>query len=194
MTATVQPMTLEEYLAYDDGTDNRYTLVNGELVAMPAESDLNQVIALYLLSVLLQFVPIQQMRRGTEIVVLGSRTTTRIPDLLWTGEALDQVLANSPRSLITLDMPAPRLVVELVSPGIENIERDYRYKRSEYAARGIQEYWIVDPIQAQVVVLSLVAGFYEEAIYRQGMGAVQSQLFPGLSLTVEQILAAGRAL
>jgi Uma2 family endonuclease len=28
-------LTFEEYLAYDDGTDNRYELVNGDLVLMP---------------------------------------------------------------------------------------------------------------------------------------------------------------
>ncbi|WP_229642260.1 Uma2 family endonuclease [Waterburya agarophytonicola] len=29
--------------------------------------------------------------------------------------------------------------------GKVNQDRDYRYKRSEYAARGIAEYWIIDP-------------------------------------------------
>ncbi|WP_367889252.1 Uma2 family endonuclease [Leptolyngbya iicbica] len=42
-------------------------------------------------------------------------------------------------------MPAPLLVVEVVSPGKVNEDRDYRYKRSEYATRGIGEYWIIDP-------------------------------------------------
>jgi Uma2 family endonuclease len=44
----------------------------------------------------------------------------------------------------------------VVSPGKANEDRDYRYKRSEYAARGIAEYWIVDPAQARVTVLTLV--------------------------------------
>lgn len=34
MTIASQKMTLEEYLNYDDGTDTRYELVNGELIAM----------------------------------------------------------------------------------------------------------------------------------------------------------------
>jgi Uma2 family endonuclease len=52
-------------------------------------------------------------------------------------------------------MPPPRLVVEVVSPGKTNIDRDYRYKRSQYQARGIAEYWIVDPITQRVTVLTL---------------------------------------
>jgi Uma2 family endonuclease len=48
-------------------------------------------------------------------------------------------LTGNHRSTITEDMPAPLLVVEVVSPGKANEDRDYRYKRSEYAARGIAE-------------------------------------------------------
>lgn len=38
-------LTMEEYLAYDDGTDTRYELVDGELVEMPVESQVNAAIA-----------------------------------------------------------------------------------------------------------------------------------------------------
>ena len=31
----IQNLTFEEYLTYDDATDNRYELVNGELVMVP---------------------------------------------------------------------------------------------------------------------------------------------------------------
>jgi Uma2 family endonuclease len=34
MTVTTKKLTFEEYLTYSDGTDTRYDLVNGELVAM----------------------------------------------------------------------------------------------------------------------------------------------------------------
>jgi Uma2 family endonuclease len=38
-------ITIEDYLNYDDGTDTRYELVNGELVEMPTESLFNCQIA-----------------------------------------------------------------------------------------------------------------------------------------------------
>lgn len=190
MTTVKTVMSLQDYLRYDDGTDTPHTLVNGEIVAVPAASDLNNVIALYVLSILLQVVPVQRLRRGTELVVSGSRATTRIPDLMVIGEDLETVLAGSSRSIILLDMPSPEFVLEVVSPGVENIERDYRHKRAEYAARKIPEYWIIDPIQAQVVVLSLVTGLYEEAVFR-GLEVIVSPLYPTLALTAEQILRAG---
>jgi Uma2 family endonuclease len=46
---------------------------------------------------------------------------------------------------------SPLLVVEVVSPNL--VKRDYRYKRSEYAALEIPEYWIVDPLESKVSVL-----------------------------------------
>jgi len=84
-------------------------------------------------------------------------------------------------------MPAPLLVVEVVSPNQSS--RDYRYKRSEYAARGIAEYWIVDPIQSRVTILEWVDGFYEEKIY-EGDQAITSFVLSNLKLTAAQVLQA----
>jgi Uma2 family endonuclease len=78
------------------------------------------------------------------------------------------------------------LVVEVVSPGKKNIDRDYRYKRSEYAARGIAEYWIVDPMEGRVTVLEWVEGLYEERVF-QGDQRVISPLLPDLDLTSERV-------
>ncbi|MDW8201187.1 MAG: Uma2 family endonuclease [Cyanobacteriota bacterium SKYGB_h_bin112] len=181
-------MTLAEYLAYDDGTDTRYELVNGELVEMPAESDINNVIAMILIAKFLQVVSPVMLRRGTEIVVSGSRATARVPDIMVLTEELGAALAGSSRSIILPDMPPPQLVVEVVSPGTSSENRDYRYKRSEYAARQIPEYWIVDPAKATVMVLTLVEGLYEEATFR-GDQPIHSPTFPHLQLTAAQIFS-----
>src|SRR5579883_298038 len=190
MTTTTRRMTLEEYLDYDNGTDTRYELVNGELAEVPSESDLNNLIAVYLLAAFLQFIPVRLLRRGTEIVVNGYRTTTRIPDLMVLTEDLATALTGAKRSVVMPDMPPPALVVEIVSPGKENEARDYRYKRSEYAARGIAEYWIVDPQQAQITVLTLVEGLYEEAAFK-GNDRLLSTTLPDFNLTPAQVLQAG---
>ena len=185
---TKRRMTLEEYLTYDDGTDAHYELVNGELVEMPSESDLNNAIAIILIAALLQVVPASLLRRGTEIVVSGSRATARVPDVMVLTEEAATALAGASRSIILLDMPSPQLVVEVVSLGLDNEKRDYRHKRSEYAARKIPEYWIVDPEQKRVTLLTLVEGLYEEAVFT-GSDHLLSGTFPTLQLTVEQVLS-----
>jgi len=105
-------------------------------------------------------------------------------------EELAKALKGATRSTITLDMPPPALVVEVVSPGKANEDRDYRYKRSEYAARGIAEYWIVDPQKGMITLLTLVDGLYEESIFT-GNTLIVSHIFPELNLTAEQILTVG---
>lgn len=199
MTITVKPMTLEEYLNYDDGTDTRYELVNGELIAMPTESDLNNRIVSFLFAYFLQIgIPYYRLRIGAQVAVSGARATAREPDLLVLSEETAVALEGTTHCLITHDMPPPLLVVEVVSPKQE--ARDYRHKRTEYAGRQIPEYWIVDPICAtaqanataqKVTILEWVDGLYEEQVY-QGDASVQSPLFPSLNLTAAQVLGPGR--
>ena len=87
-------------------------------------------------------------------------------------------------------MPPPALVIEIVSPGQENRDRDYRYKRTEYAARGISEYWIIDPLQ-QVTLCLWVNGQYEDTVYT-GDVAIRSTSAPEFDLSAAQILAFGQ--
>ncbi len=189
MITTAKKLTLTEYLAYDDGTDMRYELMDGELIEMPPETDRNNLISLYLLSEFLKFVPLELIRhKDTEIAVTGNRLRVRLPDLMILTEELFAAIGGK-RATITQDMPSPMLVVEVVSPGKANEDRDYRYKRSEYAARGIPEYWIIDPAKAQVMVLTLVDGLYEEAVSQEG-DRIKSVTFPVLDLTAAQVLKA----
>jgi Uma2 family endonuclease len=184
--ATAKKMTFEEFLAYDDGTDNLYELENEELIQMPYESELNRRIAMFLLAYFLQKgIPFYRLSMKTEITVYSRQVGVRSPDLIVFSEELATVMAGATRSLILMDMPPPLLVVEVVSPNQEN--RDYRYKRSEYAARGIAEYWIVDPIAQKVTILEWVEGFYDERVY-EGETAIASSIFPDLQLTAAQIL------
>jgi Uma2 family endonuclease len=178
MTVASKFMTLDAYLNYDDETEASYELVNGELVEMPPESELNRRIAMFLVAYFLQNgIPSQRLTLKTEIVVSGARATARFPDVMMLSEELEALLVGARRSTVMLDMPPPLLVIEIVSPKQET--RDYRYKRSEYAARGIKEYWIVDPMLQRLTVLEWV---YE------GDNVVTSPLFGVLELKVSQIL------
>ncbi|MGB3239284.1 MAG: Uma2 family endonuclease [Geitlerinemataceae cyanobacterium] len=186
MTVTSVKMTLAEFLNYDDGTDTLYELENGELIPMPSESDLNQRIASFLFAMFLTLgIPSYRLRIGIEVAVSGARTSVRLPDLLVLSEDLANALEGASRSIVLMDMPPPLLVVEVVSPNQE--KRDYRYKRSEYAARGIAEYWIVDPILQKVTVLEWVEGLYEEQVYA-GESSIVSPVLENLELTVDRIL------
>jgi Uma2 family endonuclease len=181
--------TFEDYLAYDDGTDTRYELENGVLVEMPPESEENNDIARRLLFEFGRHFPVELIaHKDTEIEVTGRRATGRIPDLLIHTEESKAAIAGTTRATISRDMPPPALVVEVVSPGQVNRDRDYRYKHTEYAAREIAEYWIVDPKLKQITLCKWVSGLYEDRIYR-GSEKLQSSLVPDFGCTPDEIFA-----
>lgn len=190
MTAATKLLTLKTYLAWSNTAEKHYELVSGKLVEMPPESPHNAEIAIKLLLVFAQFISPRLLRcKDTEIVVSGTRATVRLPDLMVLTENLADDLYSNKRSTINIDMLPPALVVEVVSPGKANRDRDYRFKRSEYAARGIAEYWIVDPQENKVTVLLLDNGLYQENVY-QDNDSIDSQLFTQLQLTANQVFSA----
>jgi len=189
MLTTTGKMTYAEFLNFDDGSDYLYELENGELIQMASESELNQEIAVFLLLYFGQLgIPPNRLRIKSEIVVPSRMLGLRVPDLMIFSEELALAMKGAKRSLITLDMPSPMLVVEVVSPDSE--KRDYRYKRSEYSARGIPEYWIIDPMLQKVTILEWIEGMYEEKVF-QGEEQIISPQLGTLSLTAHQILNAG---
>ncbi len=184
--STSKTMTLEEFFSYDDDTDAMYELEDGNLILITAESEINRRIAMFLLAYFVQQgIPAYRLSMKTEIVTTGSQV--RVPDLIVFSEELAAEMAGAKRSTVMPEMPAPLLVVEVVSPNQSS--RDYRYKRSEYGARGIAEYWIVDAIAQKVTVLEWVEGFYEEKVFVQE-SKIASVIFPNLELTAIQILQA----
>lgn len=181
-----QFFTAEAYFGYTAEVESRYELSNGVLLEVPPESTLNARIAVFLLSEFLKLVPFSRIcHKDAELEVAGIRASFRIPDLMVLSEAGEAALTGCSRNTVRLDMPVPLLVVEVVSPG--NASWDYRYKRSEYAVRGVEEYWIVDPERGQVMVLTLNEGFYDEAVFR-GDEVVRSPGLERFELTVNQIL------
>jgi Uma2 family endonuclease len=192
--ATRIRMTLEEYLTYDDGTDARYELVDGVLVEMGAENPLNPAIAVFLLITFFQMgIPYSQLAIGHQLGVKSSKVTARQPDLI-VHSAASQAAIFHDGKLLQADDPAPLLVVEVASStntDKQSYDRDYKEKRSEYAARSIPEYWIIDPDQAIVLVLTLAGKQYREVSFT-GNQAIVSPTFPHLNLTAEQILNAGQ--
>ena len=180
--------SFEEYLSYDDGTDKLYELFNGELLEVPPESGINVEIATFLL---IQFASLLGYRRvrghGLEVEVRGE-PRNRYPDLTIIREEHIQQLAK--RNTIRLTMAPPLLVVEVVSPGELQRDRDYIAKRSQYQDCGIPEYWIIDPDTQTLLVLELTEKDYSEVGSFSGNEQVLSPQFSELNLTAGQIFAA----
>jgi Uma2 family endonuclease len=182
-----QFQSFEEYLSYDDGTDKLYELFNGELIEMPPESGINVQIANRLFLVFALLIGIDRVRgHGLELEVRGE-PRNRYPDLTIIREEHIQQLAN--RNTIRLSMLPSLLVVEVVSPGELQRDRDFIAKRLQYQDCGIPEYWIIDPQTQSILVLELINEIYHEIGIFSGDDLVLSPQFNSLNLKVLQIFA-----
>ena len=193
MTLTTKKLSFEDYLLYDDGTDNRYELVNGELVPMGLATGRHGAIIRFLL---LQFegsLATSQQPLTVLPGLVGVRSprggrwdTCRIPDITVLSQEQWEEMAER-EAVIDLNDPPPLLVVEVVSSSTKT--DDYRSKRSEYSVLDIPEYWIVDPLAEKVTVGELNYGFYDLTEFEREQ-VVKSPIFPQLQLTASQILTA----
>jgi Uma2 family endonuclease len=188
--------SFEEYLDYDDESNNHCELLHGELIAVPPESGFNVGIANFLFATFLPIVGYLQLRgQGLELEVRGE-PKNRYPDFTIIRAEHIQQLAQ--RNTLRLWMVPPILVVEVVSPGEVQWERDYIAKRAQYQDRGIPEYWIVDPQAQTVIVLELRDDGDGKVQYGEvgvflGNDCIVSPTFSISRLTAAEILRAGIA-
>ena len=197
MTSALTKPRYKSYQEYLDdeslSPDGNYRLLDtGELIEVTSEADINLIIA-HVLSVALSLIDdgvlIRRIRtnsREIQVPPVGDMRVNRKPDLMVI--RLEQV--ESDRQAIFLDMAPPLFIAEVVSPGgknSDNYQRDYVWKRQQYEALGVLEYWIIDPHLKQVIVLVLVAKHYESTVY-VGSEQIVSTVFPALSVSVQKLL------
>ncbi|MGG6264678.1 Uma2 family endonuclease [Leptolyngbya sp. AN03gr2] len=182
--------TFEEYLEFDDGTDERYELIDGELFALPPESEPNDFIPnLLFLKLAEAGIPPRLIRPHTceiQVPVLARKdAANRYPDLV----VLDPVHLSltQKRLTILIDAPPPQLVAEVLSPGKANRDRDLIRKRAQYAKRGIPEYWLIDRENQSITALTLEGEEYTEVGVFEDDRTIVSPQFPQLQLTPAQL-------
>ena len=166
----------EEYLWLTDRTRRLIEFTDGCIEELPVPTSTHQAILAFLYRALYAYLAPRggvvmfsalrlRVREGKfrepDVLVLRDRADPRYQDRYWLGADL---------------------VAEVVSP--DRPERDLVDKRADYAEAGIPEYWIVDPRNETVTVLTLTAGAYaEHAVYSRGDTAA-SPLLAGLAVDV----------
>ncbi len=172
----------QEYLALE--TNRRVEFDNGFVEVHDVPTDQHQAIILYLSIALNRFA----LQIGGVVRTAGLRLRLwdrkyREPDIVF----LRDRDSNQRRENF---WDGADLAIEIVSQSLEDRERDLVTKRIEYARAGIREYWIVDPEQETVTVLSLADDTYsEDGLFGRG-DVVTSSLLPELALPVTEILDA----
>jgi Uma2 family endonuclease len=171
--------TEEQYLRLTDQTNRFIEFTEGSIEVLPMPTRKHQAISRFLFLALFAFV----QRLGGTVFYAPLRVCVapgrfREPDLVL---LLD---VNDPRNQNAFWLGAD-LVVEIVSP--DHVERDTVLKRTDYAAAGIPEYWIVDPEEETITVLTLEGGAYvAHGVSRRGDTAT-SALLQGFTVPVEAV-------
>lgn len=183
MSSRIEPLLTVSHLdaCPDDG--NRYELINGELFVSRAPRLPHQLVLQNLLMALGTYVENNQL--GTVVPGAGavfSEYDAVIPDLVFVrNERWNKIVAND------RFIAAPDLVVEVMSPGKENRERDLLVKRQLYAKYGVEEYWIVDTDNRSVSIFRLQGQTLEEVAALTGVDAITSPMLPGLQLKLSTV-------
>ncbi|HEX4796148.1 MAG TPA: Uma2 family endonuclease [Humisphaera sp.] len=167
--------TPEAYFELNGAYLVEYSRGNLEILPMPTMT--HQRIASRLYDALRAAAP-----RDGEVLFAGTRVkvgldTYREPDVLyippeWKSSTQDDFVERV------------GLVIEVVSESSRN--HDLETKREEYASAGIPEYWIVDPQQSLITVLTLQG--LEYAIQGEyGRGQISSSIFlRGFAISVDE--------
>ncbi len=80
--------------------------------------------------------------------------------------------------------PAPDFVAEVLSPSTEHIDRGIKF--TDYAAHGVQEYWLIDPEGEVVEQYCLSGGAYEMRI-KASSGEITSAAVAGFMIPIRAL-------
>ena len=108
-----------------------------------------------------------------------------IPDVVWVSSETLATSLDDAGHLTT----APELIVEVLSPGVENERRDREAKLKLYSSRGVQEYWIINWQKQQIEVYRREKGILKIVSTLFNSDEITSPLLPECRCFVASIFA-----
>ena len=163
--------------------DERYELLDGELVMIAAPNIAHQIVSDDLFLLLQNFVKRNKLGRmfsAPTDVVLSDINVVQ-PDLTFVSKGRMSIVG---RKNIR---GAPDLVVEVLS--LSSPDRDLVRKRDIYARHGVGEYWIADPDARSIRVMVLEDGAYRVVGEYETGDVLASRTLEGLDLNVGEVFA-----
>jgi Uma2 family endonuclease len=183
MATPIQPLiTVDDLNAMpDDG--NLYEVIEGELFVSKAPGLTHQDVSRELLTDLTIYLRRNPIGRvWTTPGVIFSQISGVIPDIVYVSNQRLAEVASGERV-----RGAPDLVIEIVSPGIPNAQRDRVVKKQLYGKYAVREYWLVDLVSRTIEVYTLLNGGLDLAATYSGQDELVSSLLPGFTCKVEDI-------
>jgi Uma2 family endonuclease len=171
--------TYEEYYRLD--ADQRHEIIDGNLLMAPSPDMWHQDWSLNLSVLIATHVKRHKLGKVFAApfdVVLDSENTVQ-PDLIFVATANLGII--KPRAIFG----SPDLLIELISPS--SVRRDRYDKKDLYARFGVKEYWIGDPANKSLEILTLKEGRYELHCAAEEKGKLTSLALSGLEFDLTEI-------
>ncbi len=171
--------TEEAYFSLPD-TNRIVELSDGRLIMAPMPTYRHQETVFRLAIKLREFA--ERNEKGK--VVLAP-----YPVRLWEGKIREPdiifVLKENKWKLHEKYCDVPDLVVEVISPGTEKVDKEEKFK--EYEKAGVKEYWICDPDKKEVFVYYLEEGKYKLFGHFKGEDKLRSKLLRGFEINLNEV-------
>ena len=171
-----------EVLPQSEGT--RYELIDGELFVTKSPHRKHQQVSGKIFGALDAWSETSGLGQAIPSPgIIPSDADNVIPDVVWVSEARLSQIEDEAGHLTGF----PELIVEVLSPGENNIRRDREAKLKLYSVQGVQEYWIADRFSKRLEIyrrekekLVLTATLLEE-------DELTSPLLPGFHYQVGRL-------
>jgi Uma2 family endonuclease len=170
-----------ELLQHDD---KRYEIIDGELYVSTQPSWQHQAVGSRIGGALQSWS--DQQGTGQANIAPGlvfSDDNDVVPDLVWISNERFAGALDKAGHLHT----APELVVEILSPGKKNEDRDRHAKLDLYSRRGVDEYWIADPHHSTIEVYRRREATLKLIVTLKVGDTLQTPLLPGFSAPLDQL-------
>ncbi|MGI9166420.1 MAG: Uma2 family endonuclease [Pyrinomonadaceae bacterium] len=183
MASRIEPLLTVTDLDACPDDNNRYELIEGELFVSRAPRLPHQLVAQNIQVALVNYLRGNQI--GTVVPGAGavfSDYDAVIPDVVFVRTERWNGIVENGRFI-----GPPDLVIEIMSPGKENRERDLLFKRQLYGKYGVEEYWIVDAENRAVERYRLTERSLEKIAVLKGNETLTSSILPGFEIKVQTI-------
>ena len=186
MTSKVEHlMTVDDLEAFPDDDGNRYEVIEGELFVSCSPSLTHQVVSTNLIHLIRSYLDKHPI--GVVVSTVGlilSKISGVIPDIVFFKHESTKRIVTGERLT-----SAPEIVIEIISPGSENIRRDRVEKFRLYEKYRVAEYWLIDLEKQTLEISRLLEGKLQLAGALSASDELTTPLLPGFSCLASQVFA-----
>ena len=146
-----------EYLLFDDG--ERWEIIKGDLYLMvPAPTIRHQSVIVKILTQLTSKLPTCKVLPSPIDVLFPDKESDKDEDIFTIVQPDIVVVCDKDKIKEKHIKGAPNLIVEVLSPSTAT--RDLVEKKELYETYGVDEYWVIDPLQKKLIFFALSNGSY----------------------------------